>query len=186
MRLFGALSALSLPFCVLGTVCAAAQGMHDFPGRRLITAGIPLAAFIVSTYCNIVPMHRTAELFPGKTASPDCIELRRRLCDLHRQQPPADPSIPCIRIGLENAQGELVDVVETTRLVETVKVFEILSEFGLTPREGRRRTDDGFRLTRVYCQPYSPPVQRGLAGNASVSDTGFRHDRSLGTTVPQP
>jgi hypothetical protein len=117
------------------------------------TAGIPLAALVASTNCNIVLMLRIPDLLLGKLTSPGCIELRRRLRDLRRRQPPADPSVPSICIGLENAQGDLVDVVETTRLVEAVKVFEILGECGWEPGRGRCRAGDGRTLTRTYRQP---------------------------------
>ncbi|NML17263.1 hypothetical protein [Azohydromonas caseinilytica] len=80
----------------------------------------------------------------------DCTELRRRLSELHEQQPPADPATPSIRIGIEDAEGALVHVVEASRLVEAVKVFEVLGDYGLEPRNGRHRTQDGRRLTRLY------------------------------------
>jgi hypothetical protein len=79
----------------------------------------------------------------------DRTELRRRLNELHAQQPPADPSVPAMRIGIED-EGELVQVVEVVRLTEAVKVFEMLGDFGLEPREGRHRSDDGKSLTRLY------------------------------------
>ncbi len=82
-------------------------------------------------------------------SSLDRAELRRRLNELHEQQPPADPSTPAMRIGIEE-QGELVQVVEVARLTEAVKVFEMLGDFGLEPRQGRHRSDDGRRLTRLY------------------------------------
>lgn len=84
------------------------------------------------------------------TSPLDCTELRRRLSELHEQQPPDDPSTPPIRIGIEDAQGALVHVVEASRLMEAVKVFEVLGDYGLEPREGRHRTQDGRRLTRLY------------------------------------
>jgi hypothetical protein len=67
----------------------------------------------------------------------------------------AKPFDPAICIGIEDAQGSLVYVVRTISIVQAVRVFEILGEFGLTPCEGRRRTEDGLLLTRVYCQPHS-------------------------------
>lgn len=76
-------------------------------------------------------------------------ELRRRLNELHAQQPPADPSTPAMRIGIEE-EGELVQVVEVVRITEAVKVFEVLGDFGLEPRRGRHRSGDGRRLTRLY------------------------------------
>ena len=76
-------------------------------------------------------------------------ELRRRLNELHAQQPPADPSTPAMRIGIEDERG-LVQVVEVVRITEAVKVFEVLGDFGLEPRQGRHRSGDGRRLTRLY------------------------------------
>jgi hypothetical protein len=83
---------------------------------------------------------------------PECAALCRRLRDLCNQQPLAEPLRPAIQIGIEDAQGSLVHVVRTTSIVQAVRVFEILGEFGLTPCEGRRRTEDGLPLTRVYRQ----------------------------------
>lgn len=82
-------------------------------------------------------------------SSLDRAELRRRLNELHAQQPPADPSTPAMRIGIEE-QGELVQVLEVARITEAVKVFEMLGDFGLEPRQGRHHSHDGRRLTRLY------------------------------------
>jgi hypothetical protein len=90
---------------------------------------------------------------------PDGTALCRRLRNLCDEQPLADPLGPAIRIGIEDAQGSLVHVVTTTSIVQAVRVFEILSDFDLTPCEGRRRTEDGFLLTRVYCQPHGRSVE---------------------------
>jgi hypothetical protein len=78
------------------------------------------------------------------------MELRRRLGDLQVRRAPADPTAQAIRIGIEDEQGALMDVVETTRLVEAVKVFELLGELGWQPREGRGRGRDGRPLVRSY------------------------------------
>lgn len=80
----------------------------------------------------------------------DADALRRRLDALHERQPPADPATPPLRIGIADADGELLHVVETARFLEAVQVFEVLGEYGLEPREGRHRTRDGRRLTRLY------------------------------------
>ncbi|WP_157270999.1 hypothetical protein [Azohydromonas aeria] len=80
----------------------------------------------------------------------DAAALRRRLDDLHEKQPPADPAVPPLRIGIADADGELLHVVETARLLEAVQVFEVLGDYGLEPRGGRHRTRDGRRLTRLY------------------------------------
>lgn len=82
----------------------------------------------------------------------DRAELCRRLNELHAQQPPADPSTPAMRIGIEE-QGELVQVLEVARITEAVKVFEMLGDFGLEPRQGRHHSHDGRRLTRLYASP---------------------------------
>jgi hypothetical protein len=52
-----------------------------------------------------------------------------------------------------------VHVITTTSIVQAVRVFEILGEFGLTPCDGRRRTEDGLLLTRVYCQPHGQSIE---------------------------
>lgn len=76
-------------------------------------------------------------------------ELRRRLDELHARQAPAASSTSPMRIGIED-EGTLVHVVETGSLLEAVRVFEVLGELGLEPREGRHRSGDGRRLTRLY------------------------------------
>jgi hypothetical protein len=95
-------------------------------------------------------MHSLTESLPAISASPACLELRRRLGNLSMRKAPADPTARAIRIGIEDEQGALMDVVETTRLVEAVKVFELLGELGWLPREGRARGSDGRPLTRSY------------------------------------
>lgn len=87
---------------------------------------------------------------PAASVSPACLELCRRLGDLQMRRAPADPTARAIRIGIEDEQGALMHVVETTRLVEAVKVFELLGELGWLPREGRSRGSDGRPLTRSY------------------------------------
>lgn len=96
---------------------------------------------------------RVPELSPGTISWPGCIDLRRRLLELQRRQPPPDPEVKPIRIGIEDGYGDLVHVVETTRLTEAVKVFELLSDAGLVPSQGRCRTSDGRTLTRTYRWP---------------------------------
>lgn len=76
-------------------------------------------------------------------------ELRRRLDEL-RQPTLAGTATPAMRIGIADADGELLHVVETPSLSEAVKVFELLGDCGLEPREGRHRGPDGRRLTRLY------------------------------------
>jgi hypothetical protein len=90
---------------------------------------------------------------------PNCTALCRRLRNLCDEQPLTDPLGPAIRIGIEDAQGSLVHVITTTSIVQAVRVFEILGEFGLTPCDGRRRTEDGLLLTRVYCQPHGQSIE---------------------------
>jgi hypothetical protein len=90
---------------------------------------------------------------------PDWTALCRRLRDLCDPQPWAEPLGPAIRIGIEDAHGSLVHVVRTTSIVQAVKVFEILGEFGLTPCEGRRRSEDGLPLTRVYRQARGQAIE---------------------------
>ncbi|NML16367.1 hypothetical protein [Azohydromonas caseinilytica] len=95
-------------------------------------------------------MHTLTDLAPEGAVSPACSELRRRLGALQRQQPPSDPTAQVMRIGIEDAQGALMHVVETTRLVEAVRVFELLGELGWEPRNERCRGHDGRPLTRNY------------------------------------
>jgi hypothetical protein len=119
---------------------------------------------------------RVPELSLGTIRWPDCIELRRRLLELQRRQPPADPEARPIRIGIEDGYGDLVHVVETTRLTEAVKVFELLSDSGLVPSHGRCRTSDGRTLTRTYRWPDA----HDLASTAMAPGVAQR----TGSTVP--
>jgi hypothetical protein len=96
------------------------------------------------------PSSRFPQLPLGAAVLPECSELHRRLHDLHLHQPAADPQATPMRIGIEDAHGELAFVVETTRLTEAVKVFETLSEFGLVPGHGRCTASDGRMLVRTY------------------------------------
>lgn len=95
-------------------------------------------------------MQTLSEPLVDVPVSPACLELRRRLGDLQFHRAPADPTARAIRIGIEDEQGALMHVVETTRLVEAVKVFELLGELGWRPSEGRSRGNDGQPLTRSY------------------------------------
>jgi hypothetical protein len=98
-------------------------------------------------------VRRVPELSVSKISLPDGTELGQRLRDLQRRQPPVDPQTKPIRIGIEDPSGDLAQVIETTRLTEAVKVFEILADFGLVPGHGRCRTSDGRTLVRTYRQP---------------------------------
>ena len=119
---------------------------------------------------------RVPELSLGTVAWPDCIELRQRLLELQRHQPPADPEARPIRIGIEDSYGDLVYVVETTRLTEAVKVFELLSDAGLVPGHGRCRASDGRTLVRTYRWP-------NVQEPASAATTPGVAQRA-GSTVP--
>ena len=77
-------------------------------------------------------------------------ELRRRLSELHEREPQLNPAAPVMRIGIADADGELLHVVETSSLIKAVKVFEMLGDYGLEPCEGRHHSQDGRRLTRLY------------------------------------
>lgn len=114
--------------------------------RPGIVLALPMASYLSRT----VIMHSTLEPAPDGAVSPACLELRRRLGNLAVRKTPADPTARAIRIGIEDEQGALLDVIETTRLVEAVKVFEVLGELGWTPRAGQRRGSDGRPLTRSY------------------------------------
>jgi hypothetical protein len=102
-----------------------------------------------------VPELPFAEIDP-----PECMELRRRLQDVHRCQPPPDPQAVPLRIGIEDACGSLAHVVETTRLTEAVKVFETLADFGWVPGHGRCRSSDGRSLVRTYRRLHSQCARR--------------------------
>lgn len=120
---------------------------------------------------------RMPALSLGAIAWPDCVELRQRLQALQRRQPPADPDATPIRIGIEDAYGDLVQVVETTRLTEAVRVFELLSDAGLVPGQGRCRASDGRTLVRTYRWPglqdlasnsMAPAVAHRAGGAAAI------------------
>lgn len=95
-------------------------------------------------------MHALSTPALDRAVSPACLELWRRLEGLELRRPPADPEARAIRIGIEDERGALMRVVETTRLVEAIRVFELLGELGWMPREGRSRGLDGRPLTRSY------------------------------------
>lgn len=86
----------------------------------------------------------------NETLTFDPAALRRRLGELQAPRPLADPATPAMRIGIADAEGELLHVVETASLSQAVKVFELLGDLGLEPCEGRHRSPDGRRLTRLY------------------------------------
>lgn len=90
-----------------------------------------------------------------ETEWPAAAELRRRLRGLHRHPLPQDPGEQPLRIGVEDAYGDLAHVIETTRLSDAVKVFETLSDLGLVPGHGRCRASDGRTLMRTYRPPVS-------------------------------
>jgi hypothetical protein len=92
------------------------------------------------------------ELRFGDIDLPVCAELRKRLHDVHRRQPPAIPGLVPIRIGVEDPDGDLAHVIETTRLMEAVRVFETMTDLGLVPGRGRCRASDGRVLVCTYRQ----------------------------------
>jgi hypothetical protein len=100
---------------------------------------------------------RVPALSLGVFTWPEWMDLRQRLQEFQRHQLPADAQATPIRIGIEDAYGDLVYVVETTRLTEAVKVYEMLSDFGLVPGHGRCRTHDGRTLVRTYRRPDAQP-----------------------------
>ncbi len=115
---------------------------------------------------------RVPELSLGTISWPECMELRRSLLELQRRQPPADPEARPIRIGIEDGYGDLVHVVETTRLTEAVKVFELLSDAGLVPSHGRCRTSDGRALTRTYRWPDAQDLASAAMAPGAAQRTG--------------
>lgn len=94
--------------------------------------------------------HRVPELSLVEIDWPDDPALRRRLHELQRHHLPDTPEAQPLRIGVEDAYGDLAHVIETTRLTEAVKVFEALADFGLVPGHGRCRASDGRTLVRTY------------------------------------
>jgi hypothetical protein len=63
------------------------------------------------------------------------------------REPVADDRA-AICLGIEGPQGGLYRVIETTSLVEAVRLFEILRDFGLRACAGRRGA--GWSFTRVF------------------------------------
>lgn len=63
-------------------------------------------------------------------------------------QPPWPSEFPAIRVGVEGTEGRLYRIIETTSVVEAVRVFEILKDLGLRPDEHQRR--HGHKVTRLY------------------------------------
>ena len=51
---------------------------------------------------------------------------------------PVDNQAGTIRIGIEGPAGTLYRVIETSSLVEAVRVFETLTDLGLVPRRRGR------------------------------------------------
>lgn len=103
---------------------------------------------------------RVPELSFGEIEWPERAELRQRLRGLQRHPLPQDPDAVPLRIGVEDAYGDLAHVIETTRLSEAVRVFETLSDLGLVPGHGRCRASDGRTLMRTY-RPPTAMAQRG-------------------------
>ena len=116
--------------------------------------------------------HRIPELSPCSITWPGCIELLRRLLALQERQPPADPEARPIRIGIEDGYGDLMHVVETTRLIEAVRVFEMLSDYGLVPSHGRCRASDGRMLMRTYRWPGTQELACAAIAAAGTQRTG--------------
>lgn len=105
---------------------------------------------------------RVPELSFGEIEWPDRAEMRQRLRGLQRHPLPQDPDAQPLRIGVEDAYGDLAHVIETTRLSEAVRVFETLSDLGLVPGHGhgRCRASDGRTLMRTYRPPTAAVTMR--------------------------
>lgn len=71
--------------------------------------------------------------------------LRARLRPLGA---PVKDEDPTIRVGIEGPQGKLYRIIETSSLVEAVRLFETLHDLGLRPAHGRR--ESGWSVTRVF------------------------------------
>ena len=116
------------------------------PGRRQGQQRPPIRLSTMSK----LPLPR---LPLGTPLSEGARELQHRLQTLQQAPLPPEPSGRVIRIGLEDEDGTLVHVVETTRLVEAVKAFELLEDAGCTPARGRCSANDGRMLTRTFREP---------------------------------
>jgi len=71
--------------------------------------------------------------------------LRARLRPLAA---PVRDTDPTIRVGIEGPQGKLYRIIETSSLVEAVRLFETLHDLGLRPDAGRK--ESGWAVTRVF------------------------------------
>jgi hypothetical protein len=71
--------------------------------------------------------------------------LRARLRPLGT---PVKDTEPTIRVGIEGPQGKLYRIIETSSLVEAVRLFETLHDLGLQPGAGRK--ESGWSVTRVF------------------------------------
>jgi hypothetical protein len=79
------------------------------------------------------------------TPLPTDSTLRARLRPL---AVPVKDSDPTIRVGIEGPQGKLYRIIETSSLVEAVRLFETLHDLGL--RAGTGRKESGWSVTRVF------------------------------------
>lgn len=80
-------------------------------------------------------------------------ELCRRLDGLRHERLPQASAADAICIGLADARGEIVHVVRTLRLVEALKVVELLVNAGWVPVQDRSAIGDEDGLMRVYRRP---------------------------------
>ena len=97
--------------------------------------------------------NRTMQYSPvplQRTPSWSFAEICRQLKNLQKSRLPVEPDAGCICIGLENPQGIVSHVVRTTRLVDAVKVMELLVNAGWVPAgDGHYQSDEAL-VMRVY------------------------------------
>ncbi|WP_298234765.1 hypothetical protein [uncultured Azohydromonas sp.] len=77
-------------------------------------------------------------------------ELCSQLKNLQKSRLPVTPDAGYICIGLENQPGVVSHVVRTTRLVDAVKVMELLVNAGWVPVGDGHSNNDEALVMRVY------------------------------------
>ncbi len=85
-----------------------------------------------------------------RTPSWSFAELCHQLKNLQKSRLPETPDAGYICIGLENPQGVVSHIVRTTRLVDAVKVMELLVNAGWVPVGDGQYNSDEALVMRVY------------------------------------
>jgi hypothetical protein len=78
-----------------------------------------------------------------------CDEDRHLLDRLRPLKLPVDHRAGAIRIGIENRDGALYRVIETSSVVEAVRIFETLNALRLEPCIGSSERPDFTRVFRA-------------------------------------